>query len=86
MRHALVRERYPRHVAAAEAMTRERALDLLLAAYLPHAVYAVPAALAKALKLPEAELRAGLERLAVGDAATAVTLAGHKGDCYVWRD
>jgi len=85
MRHALVRERYPRHVAAAEAMTREGALDLLLAAYLPHAVYAVPAALAKALKLPEADLRAGLERLAAGGAATAVTLAGHKGDCYAWR-
>ena len=85
MRHALVRERYPRHVAAAEAMTREGALDLLLAAYLPHAVYAVPAALAKALKLPEAELHAGLERLAAGGAATAVTLAGHKGDCYAWR-
>ncbi len=86
MRHALVRERYPRHVAAAEALTREEALDLLLAAYLPHAVYAAPTPLAKVLKIPEAELRAGLERAVAGGTAVAVTLPGNKGLCYVWRE
>src|SRR5437764_1604373 len=64
MRHALVRVRYPEHVATVEQMARTDAMDAFLTAYLPAAVYAVPAVLAKHLKLPEAELRAGLDRLA----------------------
>ena len=86
MRHALVRERYPRHVAAAEAMTREDALDQLLLTYLPQAVYALPSPLAKALKLPEAELRAGLDRAVAGGRAKTVTLTGVKGACYAWPE
>jgi len=84
MRHALVRARYPAHVVAAEALTREGALDRLLLAYLPRTVYAVPAPLAKALKLPEADLRAGLDRLTAAGKATAVSPTDRKGICYMW--
>lgn len=84
MRHALVRERYPQHVAAAEHMTREDALDAFLTTYLPAAVYAVPAPLAKHLQLPEPELRAGLDRLVETGRAAAVTLPQYKGVCYAW--
>jgi len=82
MRHTLVTARYPAYVAAAERMTRAEALQQFLLAYLPAAVYAVPAVLARHLKLAEPELREGLDGL-VG--ATAVTLPGYKGACYVWR-
>lgn len=82
MRHILVTTRYPAHVAAAEGMAHEEALRQFLLAYLPGAVYAVPAVLARHLKLTEPELRDGLDGLAE---ATAVTLPGHKGACYVWR-
>lgn len=85
MRHALVRRRYPDQVAAAERLTREAALDQLLAAYLPPAVYAVPPALAKALKLPAAEIRAGLERLVAADWAAIRTVPGRNEPIYVWN-
>lgn len=84
MRHALVDARYAREVAAAGRLTREEALDQFLLAYLPPAVYAVPAVLAKHLGLPEAELRAGLERLARAGRTVATPLPGRRGDCYVW--
>lgn len=84
MRHALVRTRYPEHVADAEAMTREAALDAFLAAYLPSATYAVPAVLAKHLKLSEAELRVGLDRLVGDGRAASLTLSERKGTCYRW--
>lgn len=84
MRHALVRSRYPQHVAAAERLTREEALEQFLAAYLPLAVYAAPASLAKHLGVPEAELRAGLDRLARAGQVRAVALSGYKGGCYTW--
>lgn len=86
MRHALVRVRYPEHRATAERMAREDALDAFLAAYVPSAVYVAPMALAKHLKLPEAELRAGLDRLAAAGRVTALTIPGQKGSCYVWMD
>jgi hypothetical protein len=86
MRHALVRARYPEHVAAAEKMTRVDALDAFLTTYLPAAVYAVPTVLAKHLKLPEAELRAGLDRLAEAGQATTLMLPDQKGLCYLWED
>jgi hypothetical protein len=85
MRHALVRARYPEHVAAAEKMPRVDALDAFLTTYLPAAVYAVPAVLAKHLKLPEAELRAGLDRLVSAGRATTVMLPQQKGMCYLWE-
>lgn len=84
MCHALVTARYPEHVAAAEMMTRDTALERFLLAYLPHAVYAVPAILARHLQLPEDELRAGLDRLAAANQVTMATVPGQKGACYLW--
>src|SRR5438552_1476056 len=78
MRHALVRMRYPNHVAAAEQMTPEDAMDAFLTTYFPAAVYAVPAVLAKHLKLSEAELRAGLDRLVGVGRATTLTVPHQK--------
>ena len=72
--------------AAAERLTREEALARVLAVYLPPAVYAVPAVLAKDLRLPEAELRAGLGRLVEAGRAVEVELSGQKGTCYVWAE
>jgi hypothetical protein len=85
MRHALVRARYPEHMARAEQMPRVDALDRFLTTYLPAAVYAVPAILAKHLKLPEAELRAGLDHLVEAGQATTLTLPDQKGLCYLWE-
>ncbi len=84
MRHTLVVVRYPQAVAAAEAMTREEALQRLLLAYLPHALYAVPAVLARHLKIPEAELVAGLDRLLGAQQVATATVEGHKRPIYVW--
>ncbi|HKC73330.1 MAG TPA: hypothetical protein VKF37_03910, partial [Chloroflexota bacterium] len=86
MRHALVRVRYPEHAAAAEKMPRVDALDAFLTTYLPAAIYAVPAVLAKHLKLPEAELRAGLDRLADAGRVTTLALPEQKGVCYLWEE
>jgi hypothetical protein len=71
MQHALVREQYPDAVAAAEGMSREDALEGFLRAYLPLAVYAVPPVLARHLKLPPAEVSAGVEALVREGAATS---------------
>jgi hypothetical protein len=86
MRHALVRARYPEHVAVAEKMPRVDALDAFLTTYLPAAVYAVPTVLAKHLKLPEAELRAGLDRLADAGRVATLALPEQKGMCYLWEE
>ena len=84
MRHALVRVLYAGPVGAAEGLTRDYAYAALLTAYLPWAVYALPAVLARHLKLPEAELRAGLERLVADGRAARAALPGVKGHCYLW--
>jgi hypothetical protein len=84
MRHALVALRYPDHVAAAEALSREEALQALLAAYMPAAAYAAPTLLAKHLRLPEAELRAALDRLAGEGRVAPVEIEGYSGACYAW--
>lgn len=63
MSHALVRLRYPDALAAAEGLTREDALDAFLGTYLPAAVFVDTRTLGKHLRLPESELKAGLERL-----------------------
>lgn len=84
MSHALVTLRYPEASAAAEQLTRDEALAQLLQVYLPHAVYARPTVLARHLKLPEAELRAGLDRLATQGLARAATLPGSKSAVYRW--
>ncbi|MGH2458444.1 MAG: AlkZ-related protein [Chloroflexota bacterium] len=62
-RHALVRRRYPEHVASAGKLSREAALDQLLSIYLAAAVDVAPDRLAKDLGIPASELRAGIARL-----------------------
>jgi hypothetical protein len=84
MRHALVHVRYPQHVAAAEALSAPEALDRLLLAYLPHAVYARPTALAKALTLPVADLRASLARLAGAGQVVPVSRPDESEPLYNW--
>lgn len=86
MGHALVFERHRQHVDAAERMTREEALRQVLLAYLPHAVYALPAPLARHLKLPEAELRVELDHLVEIGHATMAMMPEVKGACYVWGE
>lgn len=81
MRHALVAVRYPEHLAAAERMSDDEALRQFLLAYLPCAAYAAPTVLARHLALPEATLRAGLERLAAESLVKTVTMRGQKGAC-----
>ncbi len=63
MHHALVQWRYPEHVAAAQRLSLEEALDQFLLAYLPQALYANPPLLAKDLKLPLTTVSIALERL-----------------------
>lgn len=86
MYHALVSARYPQHIQAAEQMTRAQALEQFFLAYLPHARYAMPALLAKHLKLPEAELRASLDHLTQRGCANAVSIPEKKGTYYVWNE
>jgi hypothetical protein len=86
MHHALVRARYPEHVAAAEQLTRDEALDAVLATYLASAVYALPGALAKQLSVPEPELRAGLDRLVATGRATLQASPSERADRYLWRE
>ncbi|HEU5198896.1 MAG TPA: hypothetical protein VFU32_04625 [Ktedonobacterales bacterium] len=84
--HTLIASRYQSYLTSAEQLTREEALDTLLQTYLPQAVYALPTVLARHLRLPEPELRAGLERLAVSGQAEAVQFDEQKGTCYLWRE
>lgn len=84
MTHALVAVRFADHSEAARLLSRERAWDQMLGAYLPNAAYAVPTILARHLKLPEHELRAGLDRLVASGHARTIELAGQKGFCYAW--
>lgn len=85
MRHALVPARYPEQVAAAEALARDAALDQLLAAYLPHAAYAVATPLARHLGLPPGEVRARLARLVARGEAREMAVEGEKEAWVVWR-
>ncbi|HEU5369354.1 MAG TPA: hypothetical protein VFU69_12855 [Ktedonobacterales bacterium] len=84
--HTLIASRYQSYLTSAEHLTREEALDTLLQTYLPQAVYALPTVLARHLRLPEPELRAGLERLAASGQAEAVQFDEQKGTCYLWRE
>lgn len=82
LRFALISERHREDAVAADKLSREAALDTLLRAYLPHAIYALPAVLARHLALPEEELRAGFERMVAAGEAEVVALPGQKGSCY----
>ena len=86
LRHALIQDYYPEHAAEAAQLTREDALAHFLAAYLPSAIYAVPPVLARHLKIPESELRAGLDHLVAMEQASPLALPGQKGACYRWTD
>jgi hypothetical protein len=86
MHHALVRARYPEHIAAAERLTRDEALDAVLATYLASAVHALPGDLAKPLAVPESELRASLDRLVDADRAAVWAAPGEPFARYLWRD
>ena len=83
MHHALVRERYPDQVVAAERMTIDEALDQFLTVYLPQAVYANPPILAKDLKLPLATIYTALERLVAKHQAIQIPLS-RNSDGYMW--
>lgn len=84
MRHALVTIRYPEQVKTALSLSREGALEQLLLAYLPQAVYAIPDVLAKHLGIPEKELRIGLEKVVVSGQAQTMPLPGKSNPGYVW--
>ncbi len=84
MGHALVRLRYPERVAAAEALTREEALDRFLHTYLRAAVYAVPPVLARALRLADDEVRTGLRRLEQEGVAEPLLSGDDKGKKAPW--
>ncbi|HEY7349841.1 MAG TPA: hypothetical protein VH599_16105 [Ktedonobacterales bacterium] len=84
--HTLVSTRYQDYLERGQRLTREEALEHLLLTYLPSAVYALPTVLARHLRLPEPELRAGLERLCAAGQVETVSFAGQKGPCYLWRD
>lgn len=82
MHHALVMERYRDYLIAAEKLSVDQAIDRLLAAYLPNAVYALPIPLARHLGIDEAPLRAALDRL-VGQ-GKAQQFGDGKTARYVW--
>ena len=84
--HTLIAERYQSYLTSAEQLSREEALEKLLLTYLPQAVYTLPTVLARHLRLPEQELRAGLERLCASGQAEAISLDGQKGACYRWSE
>jgi hypothetical protein len=85
MRHTLVASRYRRQVDEADLLSEDDALDRVLLAYAPPAVYVVPTLLAKHLKLAEDRLRAALERFRARDEMRVGVVAGIKGDVYIWH-
>lgn len=85
MRHALVYRRFPQPVAAADRLSRAEALATFLETYLPMAVYVAPVALARHLKLPEPELRQGLDRLVSAGQATTLNIPSQKLPYYRWQ-
>jgi hypothetical protein len=84
--HTLIATHYQGYLAQAQELTREAALEQLLLAYLPQAVYALPTVLARHLRLPEPELRAGLERLHTAGQVETASFPEVKGSCYLWRE
>ncbi len=85
LRFGLLAERHREHAVAADRLTRAEALDTLLRAYLPHAVYTQPAVLARHLTLTEDELRAGFARLVAAGMAEAIALPGRNATGYLYR-
>jgi hypothetical protein len=84
MRHALVEYTYPRYLEEAENLELDAAFERLLLAYLAAASFAVPAVLARHLRLPEPALRTTLERMVETHGLIPITLPGYKGQSYAW--
>jgi hypothetical protein len=85
MRHALIHVRYPEHLARAAGLSLEEALEQLLLTYLPPAVFARPAALAKGLTLPAPVVQRALERLTAAGRSVRESLPGEDQPVYLWR-
>jgi hypothetical protein len=82
--HALPYVRYRQYVNAAERLVERLLARQALSVYLPSAVYAAPTILACRLRLEEAELRAGLDRLVEAGQTEKRAPLRYKDDCYVW--
>jgi hypothetical protein len=85
MSHALVPTRYRAQAEAADRLTREQAVELLLLRYLPQSMYIVPTVFARHMKVPDAEVVAACERLAAAEQAKQASVEGVKGTVYVWQ-
>ena len=85
MSHALVPARYRDQARAADQLTRQQAMESLLLRYVPQAVYIVPNVFARHMKLPEAEVVAGCERLLKVEHLRMASVPGVKGAVYAWR-
>jgi hypothetical protein len=84
--HTLIASHYGQHLESARRLTREAAMEQVLLAYLPQAVYALPTVLARHLRLPEPELRAALDRLSARGQVAAAQVPEQKGQCYLWQE
>lgn len=84
MGHTLFSVSYRQHVDAAERLTREQALDQLLARYAPGAVWVAAKPLSRALGLPQPEMEAALARLQERGQARRLTLAEIPGPAWLW--
>ncbi|MFN8540804.1 MAG: hypothetical protein U0232_25415 [Thermomicrobiales bacterium] len=84
MRHILVQTRYPEHVAAAENLTRDAALDHPSPPTSPTLPTPPPPPLARHLGLPLPELRAALDRLIAKNQAHTAQLPGEKEPWVIW--
>jgi DNA-binding transcriptional ArsR family regulator len=84
MGHTLFSAGYRVHVDAAERLTREQALDLLLTRYLPGATWVATKPLSRALGLPQAELDAALTRLQERGQTQPLALAEIPGPAWLW--
>jgi hypothetical protein len=82
--HALIFDRRRNDLLTAEAMTVEGAVETFLRAYLPAARYAVPAQLARHLRVPAADITGGLTRLDELGLLTPVSCPGINGSAYLW--
>lgn len=82
MQHALVEVVYQDQLVAASATSNDAALDILIATYLPNAVFCALTVLAKDLRVAEPELRAALDRAVNAGLAAKTELSGYKGVCY----
>jgi hypothetical protein len=84
MGHTLFSVRHRAQVDAAERMTREQALDQLLARYLPGAVWVATRPLARGLGLPQPELDAALARLETAGKTCPLALKEIAGPAWLW--